>query len=547
MFLNGGAGKDTLTGGADADTLYGNGGDDKVTGNGGDDVLTGGAGNDTISGGDGDDYLMGDAGNDRLDGGAGSDWAGYESANAAVKVDLSLTTAQNTGGGGTDTLLNIENVYGTAYADTLTGSAANNMLFGAAGNDSISGGQGDDFMAGGAGADTLSGGDGDDTVSYDDGDTTGVNVNLATGVATGHGTDSLVSIEGVYGSGGDDTLTAGATGSYLGGSGGNDSLTSGSGADYIEGGSGNDVVGGLTAGDVVSGGEGNDTFNLTRGSEGEVTITAGEGDDVLAGDAGALSITFNGGAGRDQVLAQGGSANFDLGGDADFLNYSAYTYNSEVRIDAGDGDDKIYVRYGSNTVSGGDGDDIIVLIQSDSRNYFYGDAGDDVLNSSSAGDVLHGGVGADHIYVMGGHAFGDEGDDYLQARFGSTADGGAGDDRIQSFDGGNTLAGGAGRDYFSIGNSGIGASQDVITDWESQDTIHMSGIYAVGGYAEITASSAAQALSMASSMFSADTALGIVVAQVGNDLMAFQGHQTVSSYLTLVGRTLADVDYGNFI
>lgn len=281
MFLNGGAGKDTLTGGTDADTLYGNGGDDKLAGNAGDDVLTGGAGNDTVSGGDGDDYLMGDAGNDRLDGGAGSDWAGYESATAAVKVDLSLTAAQNTGGGGTDTLLNIENVYGTAFADTLSGSTASNMLFGGAGDDSLSGGQGDDFLAGGAGNDTINGGAGDDTVSYDDGDVTGVVVNLATGVATGHGTDTLVSIEGVYGGAGNDTLTgSGTMANYLGGGAGNDNINATGPNSYVEGGTGDDRIS-IGFGVTADGGAGDDLIEIfTSGN----TVWGGAGRDTFQFD-----------------------------------------------------------------------------------------------------------------------------------------------------------------------------------------------------------------------------------------------------------------------
>lgn len=357
MFLNGGAGKDTLTGGTDADTLYGNGGDDKLTGNAGDDVLTGGAGNDTALGGDGDDYLMGDAGNDRLDGGAGSDWAGYESATAAVKVDLSLTSAQNTGGGGTDTLLNIENLYGTTYADTLTGSSANNMLFGGAGNDTIFGAAGDDFLAGGAGNDTLSGGDGDDTVSYDDGDATGVVVNLATGVATGHGTDTLISVESVYSGAGDDNLTGSAGDNYLGGGAGNDTISAGGGADFVEGGAGNNVL---------AGGDGVDTLSY-QGSSQSVTVFTEFGrayvgplgtgsEDQVSGFENIIGSDY-----RDQLEGDAGSNLLMGGGGDDDLrgNGGADT------LDGGDGADRFLLtdRSESFVILGGEGKDQLVLSQ----------------------------------------------------------------------------------------------------------------------------------------------------------------------------------------
>ena len=411
MFLNGGAGKDTLTGGTDADTLYGNGGDDKLTGNGGDDVLTGGVGNDTALGGDGDDYLMGDAGNDRLDGGAGSDWAGYESANAAVKVDLSLTTAQNTGGGGTDTLLNIENLYGTSYADTLTGSSANNMLFGGAGNDTIFGAAGDDFLAGGAGNDTLSGGDGDDTVSYDDGDATGVVVNLATGVATGHGTDTLVSIEGVYGSAGNDTLLGSDRTEYLGGGAGDDLLRPGAGANYVEGGAGNDtlsfddgiansVIVYLATGEAQGHGERYTThFTSIENIEGSSVI------DNIYGDGANNRLSGNGG---DDMLVSGGGNDTLVGGEGD--DYLVVNGAGEKLLQGGAGMDTAdfgSIRTGENapgividlastsghTVAPG------ITVSLSSVEGVYGTVGNDTIYASEDYNHYTGGGGADR-YVF---------------------------------------------------------------------------------------------------------------------------------------------------
>ena len=63
-----------------------------------------------------------------------------------MTVSLALTTAQNTGGDGTDTLSGIENLTGSNFADTLTGSSGDNRL---------DGGTGADGMAGGAGNDTY--------------------------------------------------------------------------------------------------------------------------------------------------------------------------------------------------------------------------------------------------------------------------------------------------------------------------------------------------------------------------------------------------------
>ncbi len=126
------------------------------------DVVYGGDGDDTMWTGGGDDSLYGGAGNDYLNGEAGIDTAFYSDATSGVTVNLSITSAQNTGGGGTDTLLSIENLYGSEFADTLTGNSGDNTIWGGGGNDTISGGAGNDTLWGGAGNDTLNGDTGAD-------------------------------------------------------------------------------------------------------------------------------------------------------------------------------------------------------------------------------------------------------------------------------------------------------------------------------------------------------------------------------------------------
>ena len=164
--LTGNAGANLLNGGAGNDKLDGGAGDDVLIGGAGNDVLIGGAGNDSLSGGVGDDVLNGGAGNDIMDGSAGTDTVTYATATAGVTVDLSLTTAQNTGGAGIDTLAKIENLTGSAFADTLTGNGGINVIAGGDGNDVISAGSGNDTLVGGSGVDTLTGGAGNDTFVF---------------------------------------------------------------------------------------------------------------------------------------------------------------------------------------------------------------------------------------------------------------------------------------------------------------------------------------------------------------------------------------------
>ncbi len=200
--LNGGSGDDTLIGGAGDDTMDGGTGIDTAsyqnalaatqvnlglqggpqdTGGAGTDVLsnirnlTGSPFNDTlfgdgndnlISGGSGNDTLIGAAGNDTLDGGGGMDTASYAFARGRVDVSLLHAGAQDTGIDGIETLMGIENLVGSAFADSLTGSSGANSLDGGLGNDTLLGGGGDDTLAGGGGNDifSLAAGDGRDVI-----------------------------------------------------------------------------------------------------------------------------------------------------------------------------------------------------------------------------------------------------------------------------------------------------------------------------------------------------------------------------------------------
>lgn len=154
-----------VIGGFMNDHLTGDAGANRLIGMNGNDTLFGGAGNDTLVGGDGNDILRGDQGNDILDGGAGLDWAYYDTATSAVTLNLALATPQATGGAGSDTLITIENLLGSTFADRLTGNGANNLLRGGAGNDTLNGAAGNDNLQGDGGNDVLNGGAGNDILN----------------------------------------------------------------------------------------------------------------------------------------------------------------------------------------------------------------------------------------------------------------------------------------------------------------------------------------------------------------------------------------------
>jgi Ca2+-binding RTX toxin-like protein len=191
-FISAAAGADTLDGGAGDDTLQGGAGDDVYIVNAVGDVVTEGPGQSTdllrssvsitklapnvenlrlAGAGDLDangnalaNVIWTNAGSNVVHGGAGSDTVSYQfGAVAGVTVNLGITTAQATGGSGSDTLFGFERLSGSGFADRLTGSRLDNVLNGLGGADNLAGGAGRDTLDGGGGADTLRGGAGNDT------------------------------------------------------------------------------------------------------------------------------------------------------------------------------------------------------------------------------------------------------------------------------------------------------------------------------------------------------------------------------------------------
>ncbi len=167
--LRGGVGDDTIDGGAGVDFALYNLASSGVTVTLTDRVngVTGGTssgtdGNDTlrniesIIGSQFDDVLTGNSenngfnggrGNDTLNGGVGLDTAFYSDATGSVTVTLRDNgTGFSSGADGSDTLVNIENLFGGEFDDTLTGNRLANSFLGRGGNDKIDGGGGFDTV-----------------------------------------------------------------------------------------------------------------------------------------------------------------------------------------------------------------------------------------------------------------------------------------------------------------------------------------------------------------------------------------------------------------
>jgi Ca2+-binding RTX toxin-like protein len=390
--ITGNRGNNVLKGALGNDILMGGDGNDTLDGGDGNDMLVAGVGNDTLLGGLGDDSLYAGGGTDVLNGGAGTDGAWYTSL-AGVTIDLALASAQDTGGGGSQTLIDIENVAGSdtgddilrgnAVANTLTGNGGADQLYGVAGNDILGGGDGadrldgglgDDRLAGGADNDVLDGGAGNDRLDGGSGvdsadyylSAAGVTVNLASLAAqntVGAGTDTLAGIENLLGSK--------------------------TGADFLTGDDEDNILIGYGGDDVLAGGEGS---NVLDGRSGDDTFLAHLGDDIVEGGTGVDTVDYSAATGSVAVM----------------LSVSTRTNSSSGPGYAGGIDHEPTVIPGATSIGGlakgaSTGNDSLYDIENVNGSAFNdvlsGSAAANVINGMGGADTMIGGDGSDTYYV----------------------------------------------------------------------------------------------------------------------------------------------------
>ena len=332
-----------------------------------------GAGDDIVVGNAADNVLEGGAGADDIDGQSGLDTAAYTSSDAAVTVNLSDGTASGGDAEG-DTLTSIENLTGSAHADTLTGDAADNVLDGR------------------AGADTLAGADGTDTASYTASDAA-VTIDLSTGANTGgHAEgDTLAAMENLLGSRYADVLTGDAGPNRLDGGAGNDRLEGKAGADTLVGGHGLDtasyaasaaaVTVNLSDGTATGGDAAGDTLDSVEGLTGSAhddTLIGDAGNNVLEGGDGA--DTLDGGDGIDTASYAGSASRVDVRLSGTVVNHGDATGDTLTNIE--------------NLIGSNHND---ILVGNGQSNVLTGMVGNDLLWASSGDDLLTGGPGADRL------------------------------------------------------------------------------------------------------------------------------------------------------
>jgi Ca2+-binding RTX toxin-like protein len=530
----------------------------KIIGTPANDKIFGSIRNDTLVGGGGADLLCGGFGNDTVDY-SGSDGPVNVSLDTNLPPDSKWTSTDqqvrsfsrgdcrqtdsqgnivpgaqpdciaNDGGasdgppGARDCVgVDVENIIGGQYDDTLTGSSPGEFIAVAAffeprGMNILDGGPGNDTLDGLGGADVLIGGEGQhDTVSYADrqesvavsldraandggaadlnpdsglGDSVGTDVENIIG---GSGSDTLAGsdaanvIEGgpgddiIQGGGGDDPL--------LDGGDGNDFIQGQAGNDNLQGDAGNDVLDGGTGQDTFSGGSGKDAVDYSNNTTSVVSIPDGvandgnnggaEGDNVGAdvedvfGGSGNDTLVpgpeggvVDGGAGND-TLVSGPGPDLIVGGDG--IDNASYAGRSDpVAVDlasgtggaAGEGDQLA----GIEQVTGGNGNDTI--LGNDAVNILDGGPGNDTVDGRGGDDEIFGGVGNDTLIGGPGNdtLSGDPGDDNLQGGDGADSlNGGDGTDQLDGGPGADSLAGGPGDDtaVYSSRSKAVSVSTD---------------------------------------------------------------------------------------
>ena len=388
-------------------------------------------------------------------------WFEWDSAPQALNLDLTRSAGQiqNDGYGNVETItrsgLGRLEIHGTRHADLMIGSALR-----------------ESFISGG-GNDTIHGGAGFDRIRFDRGEmTSGVNVDLAAGTATGRWqgqafTIRMTGIEEVRGTrtyndtirgddgnnlidlrDGDDLIYDRGGNDTVYGGGGNDTFMAGGGEDRFYGGDGVDLlvldVSGFAAGAFIV------ETDLTAGRNGGRGITAGR--DVLDSIEqvqviGALNAWLNGSA-VDNLLT-GGDGNdtiYGLVGDDTLIGNGGNDF-----LIGGLGNDSLSGGAGNDTIWAGAGDDVVEV--ESGNNEVWAGTGNDLLFGGTGNDILGGGAGDDEIDGRAGgrnQLWGGDGQDTIHASDnGDTAGGGWGNDVVWGGAGGDTLMGGLGNDTLS--------------------------------------------------------------------------------------------------
>jgi Ca2+-binding RTX toxin-like protein len=349
----------------------------------------------TVEAGDGDDVITtfgsavvnGNTGNDTVFaysvgvvffGGDGFDTIDFRGASGAVTVSMD------------ENMRGVEQVIGSAFADTLTGDDFGNNISGAGGNDTLGGGRGNDSLTGGSGNDTFvfKLNDGKDTITdFSNGDSLKVIDYGSAQSITQVGADVVIAL-----SSNDQITVLNTTTSAvaaalqfvtdpplnLTGTAAGEWLVGGTGNDKLSGLGGNDYLDGRMGADTMNGGAGNDSYFVDNAKDVIVEATRGGTDQVYA----LIDYTL---AARVEVEVL--TAYYDpyagaaLPGFAPPINLTGNEFGQVLQGNPA-----------NNALNGMGGSDTLI-----------GGAGDDILNGGAGADTLTGGPGNDtFLFGTGG-------------------------------------------------------------------------------------------------------------------------------------------------
>ncbi|WP_304694411.1 calcium-binding protein [Conexibacter sp. CPCC 205706] len=534
--IYGTARSDFICGGPSANLIIGGELDDDIYGAGGNDIIIGGHGTDLMDGGSGNDWLRGGTNRDCYIGGDGNDTASFAdmtpefgASNVGITADLSAADGtvngvapscdglpgpgRADGQGANEELADVENVVGSAFDDTITGSAT--------GASHLSGGWGDDVLNG------RSTGTQDDPIDGDEGNDSCLNngaaVSCGAGGQTHRPSEAFAAVDSHSPDAG--VIALGAEGTHT------DSLTlTRTGSSQITLTSG-DLLGG-TATCPAASGPPSTVLNCSIAAPRFIVLWGGDGDDTLTlGSSFPADESFdlNGGPGNDHMIgsatgevlysgAGGGNDTLDgNGGDDALISEGDPIGSGGDTLNAGGGDDQIVVdnACSGHTLWGGPGNDIIGFARQTTLgvaggtprgvNARLGDAsgngpayaidavgvevagclassivaGGETLEGTQQNDILSGNNAGNTIWARAGDdtVFGNGGDDLLKGQNGDdTIHGGDGADNIVAGPGDDTLTGDIGADTIDgEGNNDTiygDAGDDMLFGLDGDDTIN---------------------------------------------------------------------------
>lgn len=346
----------------------------------------GGSAGDKLTGDSLANLFRGGLGKDTIDGGSGSDTADYSEKSAAIVLNLASLSGGYTnvlvGGKLEDKIKNIENIFGGAGNDVLTGNSSNN------------------FFRGGSGKDTMDGGGGTDTADYSEkiDDLYVTLAGAANSTVSGAGDDDVIrNFEHFLSGSGNDEITGDGNANSLVGGDGEDTLDGGAGKDTLLGGDGDDMIGvalqsHVVAGEIYNGGTGSDALSIGLFGDAPYTIDL---RSVLLSSIERVEYVDSNVDGTLKLIIGASQLGSGLALNARFYGsgVGANTHRLEIYGDTASIIDlsQLYLMHNNFATDGNDGVSV------------FGDDSSELIKTSMLNDTVFAGKGNDT--VMGGYGY----------------------------------------------------------------------------------------------------------------------------------------------